>query len=340
MHSGPVRFLRRISDQPVAGLTITLAAMVALWLGAMRAYLTLEDGTDAQLARSAAAYLAVVTPGDGGAGYNPSRLLSGLGALAISSFWSGGVQGALGRTALLPDTIGLVPLSDEALARLTAGAGEIFDNHARYRAALAPLLDRDRSGTLGWVAVWGALGHRSPSALVGWLFALAALGIASLPLVPAPRRPRAVAGCAALFLAFGGGLGQDLADTARQATEVKLRVVGRLIEIAGTADRARRTRLADIAAGLGVDRATLEPSERFGVEYVRRQGLTYARAVAPAPWAGEAAGLELLARPSRGEIPGTWWLMAGLLLVGCGGLALALPHAGLSSGEAILHRGD
>ncbi len=315
---------------PVAGAAAVVLALAGLWQVTDRAEVGLGDAVNAELARSAAAFVTVVTPSDGGRGYDASRLLSGVGALAISSFWPGGLQGALGRTPLLPDTIGLTPLPDPIAALLDRGAPSAVATHSRYRTALAPLFDRDRREVLGWIAVWGGLGHPSPGPLA-WIGSIALVtlvllllvGVRVQPAVPPGRRAAAALAAGLGLVVTAIALAEHLRGVAARATEVRLTTMRRLIEIAATADGVQRARLPEIAVGAGVSEATLDPAPRPPLERVTISGVHYARTVAATPRAGDDTGLEIRILPSEAGLGATWAWMAALVVAGLAGLALA-----------------
>jgi hypothetical protein len=313
---------------PAAGATTALLALAGLWLVTRRAEVRLEDGVNRDLARSAAAFLAVVTPSDGGRGYLPSRLLSGVGALAISSFWSGGLQGALGRTPLLPDTIGLTPLPEPVAERLDQGGQPVIATHARARVALAPLFDRDHAEVLGWIGVWGGLPRPDPGFLNMGVLALAVLAVLAAGLrchagVPGRRRTAALVGAGLGLVVTAAALAGHLRALAARATETRLITMRRLIEVAATADGVRRARLPEIAVDARVGETTLDPVARPRVDRVTIGGVTYARTFAATPRSGDQSGLELAVLPSEATLGPTWGAMIALVLVGATGLAFA-----------------
>lgn len=324
---------------PAAGAATALLALAGLWLVTRRAEIRLEDGVNSDLARSAAAFIAVVTPSDGGRGYHASRLLSGVGALAISSFWKAGLQGALGRTPLLPDTIGLTPLPEPVAEQLGRGAQRVMVTHGRVRVALAPLFDRDHAEVLGWIGVWGALGRPDPGPLISSVLALAALALIAAwlgchPGVSGRHRMAALGGAGMGLVIAGAALAGHLRAVAARATETRLTTMRRLIEIAATADGVRRARLPEIAVDARVREATLDPVPRPPVERVTIAGVTYARTFAATPRAGDDSGLELQVLPSEATLGPTWGALIGLVLVGASGLVFA----GWSAGTAAKRR--
>ncbi|MBL8978969.1 MAG: hypothetical protein JNM53_11175, partial [Gemmatimonadetes bacterium] len=148
----------------VLGPAVALFAIGGQWYTARSAETRIVDAAHLALARHAAAYVAVVTPGTAGAGYDAPRLLSGANALATASFWPGELQVAYGQTPLTPDLLRLAPLPDSSVALLEQGVEGMIATHAGVRAAVVPFLDRDQWTLRGWVAAWDAVPGPGPPA--------------------------------------------------------------------------------------------------------------------------------------------------------------------------------
>lgn len=316
-----------------AGALLVLGAMGGMWDRAHRAERFERDRADAALARSAAAFLSVVVPPGPANGYDPARLIASVNNLARASFWPGGLQLALGSVALLPDTIGLLPIPDSALRQLEAGREAVVVRHARRRVALVPFLDRDRYGLLGWVAVWETVPASIP-ATHGWVVTI--FGAAALLALVVPALPGRVGRRTPGFLATGVALallGLDLrwsvGTTVDRAATVRVATLKRLIEFAATAPGVRQAALPEIAVGVQV-RPSIGATSAGDSAVVWRSAAGAVVARAATPRTGGA--LELVLAPER---EGLTRLDRGLALwvsVGLAGLLLLGTTVRYSSG--------
>lgn len=309
---------------PVGGL-VTLAALGGLWHAASRAESAERDRADAAHARMAGAYLSVVVPGGGAQGYDPPRLLSAVNTLSRASYWPGGLQVALGAVPLLPDTIGLVPVPDSLLRLLDEGQLTVLTDHGRKRAAIAPFLDRDRWGILGWAAAWGTVQPRLPSLSAAAITILAAASIGVTALVfrrGGGRRWRMAAVLAGpgLLALLAGDLGWSARFTARAAAETRLRTLKRLIEVAATAPGVRQAMLPEIAIDVQVRPRRGRAESAMEVRWGRDDQGPIMLAVAATP--RSQGGLELTLRPDMSGLARLRLELAGWLAVGGAGLWL------------------
>jgi hypothetical protein len=253
--TGPGKRVR--AALPWAALAIGLGAVAGLVIAAQRAERDLLDRSNSAVARTAEAYLSAVTPAPGGR-YDPVRLVSGAGALAGSSFWPGGIQVAIGRTPLLADTLGLVPLGDSIMA--VHNATTAFALPRGGRASVTPFLDRARVATVGWVAAWDTLApleEPRQGVIYGIIAFVAGVGLGVAGYFGRSRLVRdglvlVGAGAAALL---GMELRSELAGSARAVTGTHLLLGRRALETAATADGVRSGALLGLAPGLSLVRA-------------------------------------------------------------------------------------
>ena len=304
----------------VLGPAVALFAIGGQWYTARSAETRIVDAAHLALARHAAAYVAVVTPGTAGAGYDAPRLLSGANALATASFWPGELQVAYGQTPLTPDLLRLAPLPDSSVALLEQGVEGMIATHAGVRAAVVPFLDRDQWTLRGWVAAWDAVPRRPPPAHAG-LLTLVALLLVVLAGVVADRGGRErwtrwvapAAGAAALFLALA--LGVTVRRTAVAATDLRLLTLAQLVEIAATAPGVPQARLPEIGAGAHPE-AVATPAGVGIIERGDSAGIPRARIVAATP--RTQRGLAFSVRPFEAELAALplqllgWALLAAL----------------------------
>jgi hypothetical protein len=312
----------------LAGPTVVVGAMVGLWWSALGAERAVTDASDAALARHAAAYLTVLTPAGTGQGFDAARLLSSANTLAEASFWTGGLQVALGSVPLVPDTIALLPVADSLLLRLEHGATAVVATPAGQRVALVPFLARDHSTLLGWVAAWRTVQTHIPSRHLTLLTALAVFGLgsATVTLLRYTRPPwRFVAYFSALGVVglLALDLGWSVRRTARAATDTRLLTLRRLVEAAATAEGVRQARLPEIGAGLESRRlaAPFKPPDDVVRDASDEDvGTPVARIVAATP--RTQGGIEFRATPAEAQLGGMWLRLASWLAVVALGLAL------------------
>jgi multiple sugar transport system permease protein len=288
----------------VLGPVVALIALGGQWYTARAAETRVVDATHLALARHAAAYLGVVTPGTAGAGYDAPRLLSGANALAAASFWPGELQVAYGQTPLVPDLLRMAPLPDSAVARLEQGVEGMIATHTTVRAAVVPLLDRDQWTPRGWVAAWDAVPRRLPPAHAQ-LLTLLALMLVLLAGVVADRGGRErwtrwvapAAGVTALLLA--PGLAVTVHRTAVAATDLRLLTLAQLVEIAATAPAVPQARLPEIGAGAR-PQGVASPAGAGIIERGDSAGVPHARIIAATP--RTQRGLAFSVRPFEADL--------------------------------------
>jgi hypothetical protein len=310
----------------LAGPLVALTTIVGQWASARRAENAIRDEADAWLARTAVAYLSVVTPAGTASGYDPARLLSGVNSLATASFWPGGLQVTLGAVPLLPDTVGLIPVPDSLIQELDHNAGPVVARHARTRVTLVPFLDRDRWGMLGWAATWGAVRPRLPTGSALLLSALAGVAVIAAGVVLLRRaQPRwrlgAIAGTVACLALLASDLDWSVRQTARAATETRLLTLKRLIEVAATAPGVRQTMLPEIAVGVLV--RPFSGTATSGRDMVRQETDSGPVLSVAAATPRTQGGLELSVRPVETSLRELRRLLAGWVTLAVLALCLA-----------------
>ncbi len=303
-----------------------LAARLALagaWRTAVRAEAAVRDAVGLALARQAAAYLTVVTP-PGAGSYDAPRLVSAANALAAAGSWPGGFLLAFGRTPLVPDTLGLLPLPDTLLAGLEQGGEGAIATHTGVRVAVAPFLDRDQWTLRGWTATWGVVPEGLPSADAILLTVLAVL-LALLAALAAWRGGRerwvrlvpVAAGGLAVLLALD--LAVSVRRTAVQATAVRLETAARLVERAATAPGVAQSRLREIGAGAATA-IVPRPASPPVVTLEDSAGLPRAVIVAATPRTHR--GLQISVRPYEDSLGALSLALAGWALLAAAAVAL------------------
>ena len=269
-----------------AGSLLVLGSIAGMWQSARVAERLERDRANGALARSAVAFLSVVVPPGPANGYDPARLLASVNNLARSSFWPGGFQLALGTVPLLPDTIDLTPVPDSVLAELDQDRNPVVADHGRRRAALAPFLDRDRFGMLGWAATWDTVPDTVPSmpavtlTLVGCGSLLLLALVLLQPRIRLRREP--------LFVVLGVALGllaldlrSSVRGTAADAASLRVNTLKRLIEVAATAPGVRQAMLPEIAVGVRVRPATANSADTASAWTDASSGAVLALAATP-----------------------------------------------------------
>jgi len=317
-----------------------VAGVLGMWWSAARAERAIVEGNDAAVARTAAAYLSVVTPMAAGGSYDAPRLVSAANTVAGASFWRGGFQMALGSVALVADTIQLLPLPDSVQRALEEGAASVVTRHTRYRVTVVPLPGAQGQTSTGWAAAWGTLpAHvRLPLAGFGAAVALAGVGVALLAFLREPRPAwRVIEGGAALGLlaAYTLALGLAVYQTGRASTATQLLSARRFIEIASTASGVRQARLPEI--GIGLEVRALGPTgvRTDDVEWVTGSEGRRARTVAATP--RTQGSLELELTPVEDGLGDLWRALMGWFVLGAVGLVVAGTAAGLSGSAGLFH---
>jgi antitoxin (DNA-binding transcriptional repressor) of toxin-antitoxin stability system len=322
------------------GIMTGLGSVVGAWSSAVRWEREVRDQNDAALARTAVAYIGVVTPSGPEGGVDARRLVAAAHTIAGASFWPGGFQMAIGSVALVADTIGLVPLPDSAAQALERGEQRVITTHARFRAVLVPLPSGAGQRARGWAAAWNTLPPVLTSRLTSLLTVFATLGLGAALLILRHRHVR-VGRRRALLATLGAlsflilSLGLSVRQAAKHSTAVQLRMARRLIEIAATAAGVRQARLPEIAANLEV--RTLE-SPALSTDAVERKvegGRRIARVIAATP--RSRGGLEIRMTPVEAGLGRLWGMLLLWLGIGAVGMGAAGSAAGLSAAGGLFH---
>jgi ABC-type sugar transport system permease subunit len=151
-----------------AGAVAAAAALAALAAGSWGARRTARE-LAGRSARSAAAYLALVTPeGDSGQAYDLEALLAQARGLGLLRGWAGAVEVYHGTAPLVRATA--PPLPPALLARLR----ERETTERAGRGMVAPLKDKDDWDVVGAVSVRPV--RRAAGLLAGWNVVLVVLG--------------------------------------------------------------------------------------------------------------------------------------------------------------------
>jgi hypothetical protein len=324
-------------------LLLPPVGLAALYTGAQetgRARLALRDSTDAGLARAAADYLSVVTPAGAVGEFDAPRLISGTHALSGTSFWQGGLQVIIGSTALLPDSIGLIPLPDSLFAIMDSATGAVTVVRGPQRVQLVPLPGKAGKSSAAWVGVWGA----APATMDGSLLRIGYIGaaggvvlLAVLGLLRARAwwRWGALAAVVAMIIVIRGALGVQWEGQLRDATELRLRVLRHLVEVAATAPGVRQATVPDVAASAIATPYALTPPAQSTLTWGQDSVGAVATILAATP--RTLSGLKLsLHLPTAPEVL-TGRIMPWLLLL-LGVALVELLVSGLSSRPAIFHR--
>lgn len=318
---------------------VAFFALHATWRSGERARLALRDSTDAGLARSAADFLTVVTPPGAVGEFDPVRLLSGAHALAGTSFWPSGLQVVLGSTPLLPDSIGLLPFSDSLLRVMDDTPAVVPVERAAGRIQMVPLRARSgrRSGV--WAASWGGspLYRAGPLTRIGYIGAaggIMLLSVLGLMRVHASWRWGVLAGVVAMIVLLRAAIGAEWESQLRQSTELRLRTLRHVVEVAATAPGVRQVTVPAVAASAVVKPYALMPPVQSPVSWTQDSLGPIATILAATP--RTLSGLQIgLHPPERPEVL-TGRIMPWLALV----LLVAVAElllSGLSRRPAILH---
>jgi hypothetical protein len=325
-------------------LLLPLVAFLALhtsWRIGEQARWMLRDSTEAGLARSAADFLTVVTPPGTVGEFDAVRLLSGVHALAGTSFWPGGLQVVVGSTALLPDSLHLLPLSDSLLRVMDDSPPAVAVDRGEVRVLLVPLRARSGSSSGAWIASWGGATASSAGPLIRIGYIGAAGGIMLLAVLGLLRahhtwRWSAVAGVIAMIVLIRAALGLEWEGQLRTATELRLRTIRNLVEIAATAPGVRQVTVPGVAASAEVFPYALMPKAQSDVVWTQDSLGAAATILAATP--RTLSGLKIALHPPEPPEVLTGRVMPWLLLV----LLVALVQlllSGLSSRPAIF-QGD
>lgn len=316
---------------------VGFGALHQTWRETDRARLALRDSTDAGLARAAADYLTVVTPPGAVGEFDAPRLLSGAHALAGTSSWPGGLQVVVGNTALLPDSIGLLPLSD-SLFTVMDTASSLTADLGSTRAQLVPLRARSGNSSGAWVASWGAAPRNESGSLlrIGYIGAAGGVMLLSVLGLMQARgwwRWSAMAGIVAMVILIRAALGLEWEAEMRAATELRLVALRHLVEMAATAPGVRQVTVPSVAASAQTAPFALTPPAQSALTWGQDSlgAVATILAATPRTLSGLRISLHLPARPELLTGRVMPWLV--LLLV----VALLELLSGLSSRPAIFH---
>ncbi|MGE3525128.1 MAG: carbohydrate ABC transporter permease [Gemmatimonadales bacterium] len=236
------------------GAGVALVALTGIVLPARRARTAEVRAANTASAMAAANYLSLIVPAGPGGDYRLDFLLSAVNTLASSRLKGTGLQVAWRNTALLPDTIGLVPLESGLVRRLESGYGAVYLSRPAGRVSVVPLLDRDLWNALGWVAVWGTV---SPPPVADTTMALGLVALVATilavhfarPVEPGWHRWGAWGLALVATVLFAAGLEREVVSLARASTDAVLTRVERLAEGASTRPRIPSSQLTRLAPG-------------------------------------------------------------------------------------------
>lgn len=314
----PLRWARWTA---MAGGAVAAAAFAGLVFTTRRANVVERRAADAGNAAAVAGYLSLVTPVEpNGGDYQLPALLSAANTLASARGWNAGLQVAWRGAPLLHDRIGLTPLDAATAALLGDGYTATYVRRYVGDIALAPLLDRDRWNSVGWVAVWRSVPPDpiSPTTLSLAFVTLVATVMAihlARPGESIRRRWTSAAIAVVAMLVLGLELGHRVEVNAARATDAIL-VRGRMLaERAATIPRVAEGELGRIFPGLS-------PSVRPGaaadsIVRLHREGVNTA-AVEVSLRSGNTLRFSMLPREAR--LGGFWAMLFGW--VGLMGLGL------------------
>lgn len=192
---------------------------------------------DAYTAIAVAGYLSIVAPLDSTRSEAQLiGLLSTVNTLARAPGWRRNFQVGLGfgETALLPDSVGLVPLGDSARR-------DLFDDHLTRKVTpagivpVAPMFDRNFRHSIGWVAAWRMVPDQNATALLTVVLVLLAAAVVLVILVPPGPRwawPRwfAVIAAVGFMSTLAGYQALRTRNLARRSSEVILVRTRQLVE--------------------------------------------------------------------------------------------------------------
>jgi hypothetical protein len=237
----------------------------------------------------------------------------------------------------LPDSIGLLPLSDslfslmDTAARVTA----VLDPE---RVQLVPLLARSGARSGAWVAVWGAAPLSQSGSLlrIGYIGAagsLMLLTVLGLMRTRAWWRWGAFGGCVAMIVVIRAALGAEWEAELRSDTELRLRTLRHLVEVAATASGVRQATVPGVAASAQTAPYALTPPAGGDVAWGQDSVGAVGTILAATP--RTLSGLRIALHPPQRPEVLTGRVMPWLVLV----LLVALTEllSGLSTRAAIFH---
>jgi hypothetical protein len=223
---------------------------------------------DAYTAIAVAGYLTIVAPLDSTRSESQLiGLLSTVNTLGRAPGWRRNFQVGLGfgETALLPDSISLVPLGSPArqalledhLTRKESTAGTV---------AVAPMFDRDFRHSVGWVGAWRMVPDQNATGLLSGILVLLAAAVFAVILIPPGPRwswPRWIAVIAALgfMSSLAGYQALRTRNLARRGAEVILVRTRQLVERALAMRSVPDTLLYRIAHGIPTEIRTREAGD-------------------------------------------------------------------------------
>jgi hypothetical protein len=253
---------------------VALASLYLTWEETARAQLALRDSTDAGLARGAADYLTTITPPGAVGEFDAPRLLSAVHALSVTSFWPGGLQVLIGGTALLPDSIGLVPLPEPVLRVMDQSPTMVTVPAGQRRVQFVPLLARSGKHSGGWVGVWSGSQEIEPGVLLRIGYIGAAGGVVMLALLSLMRsaatwRWLTMAAILVMVVVIRAALGTQWESQLREATEFRVTILRHLVEVAATAPGVRQVTVQQVAASATVIPYALMPPAQSGVLWIQ-----------------------------------------------------------------------
>lgn len=318
------------------GAAVALTALAGIVLTARRARTAEVRAANTASAMAAANYLSLIVPAGPAGDYRLDFLLSAVNTLASSRLKGTGLQVAWRNTALLPDTIGLVPLEPGLVRRLESGYGAVYLSRPAGRVSVVPLLDRDLWSTLGWVAVWGTV---SPPPVADTTLALGLVALVAIilavhfarPVEPGWHRWGAWGLALAATVLFAAGLEREVVSLARVSTDAVLTRVERLAEGASTRPRIPTSQLTRLAPGA---RARFLPGTD-GTRQIRRIEIDGEPRAAVAVPLRNGEQLEFAVIPREDQLEGLRAALLGWCLL----LALGLAFSAWAGGAQADARG-
>lgn len=318
---------------------VAFLALHATWRTTESARLALRDSTDAGLARGAADFLTVITPPGTVGEFDAVRLLSGAHALAGTSFWPGGLQILVGSTPLLPDSIGLLPLSEALLRVMDDEPPVVTVQRAAARVQLVPLHARSGRSSGAWVAAWGSAAVREagPWLRIGYIGAAGGvmlLAVLGLLRSHSTWRWSTLGSVVVMIVLLRAALGLEWDSQLRESTDLRLRALRHLVEIAATAPGVRQVTVGTVAASATVEPYALTPPAQSDVVWGQDSlgAVATILAATPRTLSGLRISLHLPERPEALTGRVMPWLLVVLLVA-----LLELLLSGLSPRPAIFH---
>ncbi len=285
----------------------------------------------------------MVTPPGPIGEFDPVRLLSAANVLATTSFWPGGLQVLVGNTALVPDSIQLLPLPDSVLLAMEQGQAPVRVETPVVQVSLVPLLSREGRRTGAWVAAWNVfpglrVGTRLRLLFLGSALGIVLTGVLGMPALRSSLRWVTAAGGAVALVLLVMTLTERITTTVRAATELRLEALRRLVEMAATAPGVRQATVPDVAASAEVRPLARAPAVGSALAWDADSAGPFATITAATP--RTLSGLALTLRPVDPDpIP----ILAQLRRwcgIGLAGLLVTALFSGLSPVPAVFHSGE